>query len=58
MCRRHNVGSRVGLKTIVGKIKVLVVKKDQRGSCEKARLSGEEIVEVSKVHGGDDKNGW
>ena len=32
----------VGLKINVGKSKVLVDKMDQRGSCEKVRVSGEE----------------
>ena len=32
------------------KSKVLVVKKDQRGSCEKVRVSGEEMEEVGNFN--------
>ena len=40
----------MGLKYNVGKSKILVVKKDQRRSCEKVRVTGEEIVEVDKFY--------
>ena len=36
------------LKFNVGKSKVLVVKNDHRGSCEKVRGSGEKMQEVEK----------
>ena len=39
---------RIGLKTNVGNRKVSGVKKDQRGSCEKAKVSGEEMQEVNR----------
>ena len=39
----------MGLKINVEKSKVLV-KKDQRGSCEKVRVSGEEMQEVDKFN--------
>ena len=31
-----------------GKNKVLIVKKDERGSCEKVRVNGEERLEANK----------
>ena len=39
---------RMGLKISVEKNKVLVVRKNQRGSCEKIRVSWEEIPKVEK----------
>ena len=33
----------MGLKTNVGKSKVLTIRKDQMGSCEKVRVNGEEL---------------
>ena len=41
---------RIGLKINVGKSKVLVVKKNQRGSSEKVRVSGEEMQEVGNFN--------
>ena len=38
----------MGLKINVGNSKVLTVKKDQMGSCEKVRVSGEKMQEVDK----------
>ena len=38
----------MGLKINVGKSEVLVVKKDQRESCENVRVSGEEMQEVDE----------
>ena len=38
------------LKINVGKSKVLAVKKNQMGSCEKVRVSGEEMQEVDKFN--------
>ena len=38
----------MGLKINVGEGKVLVVKKDQRTSCEKVWMSREEIEDVKK----------
>ena len=40
----------MGLKINAGKSKVLVVKKNQMGSCEIVRESGEEMQEVSKFN--------
>ena len=40
----------IGLKIDVGKSKVLVVKKDQRESNEKVRVSWEEMQEVEKFN--------
>ena len=40
----------VWLKINVGKSKVLEVKKEERGSCEKVRVSGEEMQEVVKFN--------
>ena len=40
----------MGLKINVGKRKVLMVKQDQMGSCEKVRVSGEEMEEVGKFN--------
>ena len=40
----------MGLKISVGKIKVLKVKNNQMGSCEKVRVSGEEMQEVEKFN--------
>ena len=37
----------MGLKINVWKMKVLVVKNEQMGSCEKVRVRGEEILECS-----------
>ena len=36
----------MGLKIFVGKSKVLKIKKDQMGSCEKARVNGEDLQGV------------
>ena len=38
----------MGLKINVGKSKMLTIKKDQMGSCEKVRVNGEELQEVDK----------
>ena len=38
----------MGLKNNVGKSKVLTIKNDQMGSCEKVRVNGEELQEVDK----------
>ena len=40
----------MGLKTNVGKSKVLTIKKDQMGSCEMVRVNGEELYEVDKFN--------
>ena len=40
----------MGLKSNVGKSKVLMVKRDQMGSCEKVRVSGEEMQKVDKFN--------
>ena len=40
----------MGLEVEVEKNKMLVVKKDQRGSCEKVRVSGEEMQEVDQFN--------
>ena len=40
----------MGLKISVGKSKVLTIKKDQMGSCEKVRVNGEEIQEEDKFN--------
>ena len=40
----------MGLKINVWKMKVLVVKNEQMGSCEKVRVRGEEIQEVDKFN--------
>ena len=40
----------MGLNAKIGKIEVLMVKKDQMGSCEKVRVSGEEMHEVDKFN--------
>ena len=40
----------MGLKINVGKSKVLTIKKDQMGSCEKVRVNGEEMQEVDKFN--------
>ena len=40
----------VGLKISVGKSKVLTIKKDEMGSCEKVRVNGEEMQEVDKLN--------
>ena len=40
----------MGLKINIGKSKVLAIKKDQMGSCEKVRVNGEEIQEVRKFN--------
>ena len=40
----------MGLKINVRKSKVLMVEKDQMGSCEKVRVNGEEIQEVDKFN--------
>ena len=38
----------MGLKITVWKSKVLTIKKDQMGTCEKVRVNGEEMQEVDK----------
>ena len=45
------------LKINVGKSGVLVITKDQRGSCEKVRMSRKEMEEMNKVQvsGSDEK---
>ena len=40
----------MGLKMNVGKGKVLLVKKDQIGSCQKVRVSEEKMQEVDKFN--------
>ena len=40
----------MGLKMNVGKGKVLLVKKDQIGSCQKMSVSGEKMQEVDKFN--------
>ena len=40
----------MGLKVNVGKSKVLTIKKDQEGSCERVRVNGEEMHEVDKFN--------
>ena len=40
----------MGLKINVGKSKVLMVKEDQMRSCEKVRVSGEEMQQVNKFN--------
>ena len=40
----------MGLKINVGKNKVLTIKKDQMGSCEKVRVNVEEMHEVDKFN--------
>ena len=45
----ERMSDRMKLKTNVGKSKVLVVKKDQRGSCEKVGVNGEEMQEVNEL---------
>ena len=40
----------MGLKINVGKSKVLTIKKDQMGSCEKVRVNGKERQEVDKFN--------
>ena len=40
----------MGLKINVGKSKVLMVKKGEMGSCEKVRVSGEEMQEMDKFN--------
>ena len=39
-----------GMKVNVRKSKVLMIKKDQMGSCKKTRMSGEERQEVDKFN--------
>ena len=38
----------MGLKVNVGNIKMLTIKKDQVGNCEKVRVNGEEMQEMDK----------
>ena len=40
----------MGLKINVGRSKVLVLKRDYRGSCEKGRVNWEEMHEVDKFN--------
>ena len=40
----------IRMKINVGKIKVLMVKMDQMGSCEAVRVTGEEMQEVDKFN--------
>ena len=40
----------MGLRIAIGKSKVLMAKKDQKGSCEKVRVSGEEMQEEDKFN--------
>ena len=40
----------MGLRLNVGKNKVLTIKKDQMGCCEKVRVDGEEVQEVDKFN--------
>ena len=40
----------MGLKINVGKSKVLTIKKEQMGSCERVRVNREELQEVGKFN--------
>ena len=50
MSEFERVSYSMGLKIYVGKSKMLTIKKDQMGSCEKVRVNGEELQEVDKFN--------